>query len=133
MHLNDLKVKTPQELVEMAQELELENLGRKKKHDIVYAIMKHHAKQKEEIFGSGVLNILPDGFGFLRSPFTSYVAASDDIYISPNQIRRFGLRTGDSIEGKIRPPKGNDGYFALLKINTINDEPIENTRKKNTF
>ncbi len=133
MHLNDLKSKTPQDLLSMAQSMGLEELSRKKKQDLIFAIMKAHAKSGEDIYGNGVLEILPDGFGFLRSTSSSYVAGSDDIYVSPSQIRRFSLRTGDAVAGKIRHPKDNERYFALLKVDTINDEPPENTRKKIAF
>ncbi len=133
MHLNDLKAKTPRSLLTMAQDMGLEDLSRKKKQDLIFAIMKAHAKSGEDIYGNGVLEILPDGFGFLRSTSSSYVAGSDDIYVSPSQIRRFGLRTGDAVDGKIRHPKDNERYFALLKVDTINGEHPANTKKKIAF
>ncbi len=133
MHLNDLKAKTPRSLLTMAQDMGLEDLSRKKKQDLIFAIMKAHAKSGEDIYGNGVLEILPDGFGFLRSTSSSYVAGSDDIYVSPSQIRRFGLRTGDAVDGKIRHPKDSERYFALLKVDTINDEHPANTKKKIAF
>ncbi|MGY0398764.1 MAG: transcription termination factor Rho [Ostreibacterium sp.] len=133
MHLNDLKAKTPQALLTIAQEMGLEDLSRKKKQDLIFAILKAHAKSGEDIYGNGALEILPDGFGFLRSTSSSYVAGSDDIYVSPSQIRRFGLRTGDAVDGKIRHPKDSERYFALLKVDTINDEHPSNTKKKIAF
>ncbi|PIE45252.1 MAG: transcription termination factor Rho [Gammaproteobacteria bacterium] len=133
MHLNDLKSKSPKQLLNIAQKMGLEDLSRKKKQDLIFAIMKAHAKGGEDIYGNGVLEILPDGFGFLRSTSSSYVAGSDDIYVSPSQIRRFGLRKGDAVDGKIRHPKDSERYFALLKVDTINDEHPSNTKKKIAF
>lgn len=120
MHLNELREKDIKELTQMAEGLKIENHSGLKKHEIIFALLKHTAQKKEEIYGSGVLEILPDGFGFLRSPGYNYLPGADDIYVSPSQIRRFGLRKGDSIEGQIRPPKDNERYFALLKVNTVN-------------
>src|SRR6056297_617003 len=120
MNLNDLKKMSAAALIDLAAEKGLENLARLRKQDIIFAILKAHAKSGEDIYGEGVLEILPDGFGFLRSADSSYLAGPDDIYVSPSQIRRFNLRTGDSISGKIRPPKEGERYFAMLKLDTIN-------------
>ena len=133
MNLTDLKTKRIDELIAIGAETGLENLGRSRKQDIIFNILKRHAKSGEDIYGDGVLEILPDGFGFLRSADSSYLAGPDDIYVSPSQIRRFNLRTGDSIEGKIRPPKDGERYFALLKVNTINFDKPENARNKILF
>lgn len=130
MNLTELKNKAPAELVEIAQSMKLENLARAKKQDIIFAILKSHAKSGEDIFGDGVLEILQDGFGFLRSAEGSYLAGPDDIYVSPSQIRRFGLRTGDTIAGKIRPPKDSERYFAMLKVDSINFDAPENAKTK---
>src|SRR5210317_1934716 len=130
MNLTELKKKSAAELIELAGTMGLENLARLRKQDIIFAILKAHAKSGEDIFGDGVLEILQDGFGFLRSADSSYLAGPDDIYVSPSQIRRFNLRTGDSIAGKIRPPKDGERYFALLKVDTINYEPPENAKNK---
>ena len=113
MHLPDLKTKHVTELVEMAAANEIENANRMRKQDVMFALLKSHAKKGESIFGDGTLEILPDGFGFLRSPDTSYLAGPDDIYVSPSQIRRFNLHTGDTIEGEIRTPKDGERYVAL--------------------
>jgi transcription termination factor Rho len=120
--LNELKRKTPAELIKLGESLNIEGLARFHKKDMIFAILKEHAKRGEEIIGSGVLEILPDGFGFLRSVESSYLAGSDDIYLSPSQIRRFNLRTGDVISGKVRPPKEGERYFALLQVKEINQE-----------
>ncbi|HEY0296348.1 MAG TPA: transcription termination factor Rho, partial [Bordetella sp.] len=120
MHLNELKAQHVSQLLEMAAGLEIENANRLRKQELMFAIMKRRAKQGEQIFGDGVLEVLPDGFGFLRSPETSYLASTDDIYISPSQIRRFNLHTGDSIEGEVRVPKDGERYFALVKVDKIN-------------
>lgn len=120
MHLNELKALHVSQLLEMAAGLEIENANRLRKQELMFAIMKRRAKQGEQIFGDGVLEVLPDGFGFLRSPDTSYLASTDDIYISPSQIRRFNLHTGDSIEGEVRTPKDGERYFALVKVNKVN-------------
>jgi len=133
MNLTELKTKSPAELVEIAQSMQLENLSRVKKQDIIFAILKAHAKNGEDIFGDGVLEILQDGFGFLRSTDCSYLAGPDDIYVSPSQIRRFGLRTGDTLAGKIRPPKDGERYFAMLKVDSINYDTPESARNKVAF
>ncbi len=133
MNLSELKKKPSAELVEIAQSMKLENLSRAKKQDIIFAILKSHAKSGEDIFGDGVLEILQDGFGFLRSAEGSYLAGPDDIYVSPSQIRRFGLRTGDTLAGKIRPPKDSERYFAMLKVDTINFDPPEQAKNKIAF
>ena len=110
-----------------------ENINRTRKQDLIFSILKRHSKSGEDIYGDGVLEILQDGFGFLRSATASYLAGPDDIYVSPSQIRRFNLRTGDTIEGKIRPPKEGERYFALLKVDKINFEPLENAKNKILF
>ncbi|HEX4881574.1 MAG TPA: transcription termination factor Rho [Porticoccaceae bacterium] len=133
MNLTDLKTKPIDELIELGTATGLENIARSRKQDIIFAILKRHAKSGEDISGDGVLEILPDGFGFLRSADSSYLAGPDDIYVSPSQIRRFNLRTGDSISGKIRPPKEGERYFALLKVDDINLERPENARNKILF
>jgi transcription termination factor Rho len=120
MHLNELKAQHVSKLLELAATLEIENANRLRKQELMFAIMKKRAKQGEQIFGDGVLEVLPDGFGFLRSPDTSYLASTDDIYISPSQIRRFNLHTGDSIEGEVRTPKDGERYFALVKVDKVN-------------
>ena len=128
MNLTDLKRQPVPELLETAREMGLDNLARSRKQEVIAAILRKHAKSGEDIYGDGTLEILQDGFGFLRSPDSSYLAGPDDIYVSPSQIRRFNLRTGDSIAGKIRPPKDGERYFALLKVDEINlSEP--NTKK----
>jgi len=133
MNLTELKKKSASELIQLASSMGLENLSRARKQDIIFALLKAHAKNGEGIYGDGVLEILSDGFGFLRSADSSYLAGPDDIYVSPSQIRRFGLRTGDTVEGKIRPPKDGERYFALLKVNKINFEPPENAKNKVLF
>ncbi len=133
MNLTDLKTKPIDELLGIAQEIGLDNLARSRKQDIIFTILKRHAKSGEDIYGNGVLEILPDGFGFLRSADSSYLAGPDDIYVSPSQIRRFNLRTGDSISGKIRPPKDGERYFAMLKVDEINFDKPENARNKILF
>ncbi len=133
MHLTELKNTPVSELIALGESMGLENLARLRKQDIVFAILKQHAKGGEDIFGGGVLEILPDGFGFLRSADSSYLAGSDDIYVSPSQIRRFNLQTGDKIEGKIRPPKEGERYFALLKVDRVNDDRPEISRNKILF
>jgi transcription termination factor Rho len=133
MNLSELKLKPVPELLEIAAEKKLENVSRSKKQDIIFAILKSHAKDGEDIFGDGVLEILQDGFGFLRSAEGSYLAGPDDIYVSPSQIRRFNMRTGDTISGKIRPPKDGERYFAMLKVDKINYESPDNTRNKVAF
>ncbi len=133
MNLTELKKKTPAELIELAQSKKLEGMARMRKQEIIFAILKSHAKKGEAIYGDGVLEILQDGFGFLRSADSSYLAGPDDIYVSPSQIRRFALRTGDTISGKIRPPKDGERYFALLKVSEINFEAPENAKNKVLF
>ena len=133
MNLTDLKTKPINELIKIGEDNGLENLGRLRKQDIIFTILKRHAKSGEDIYSDGVLEILPDGFGFLRSADGSYLAGPDDIYVSPSQIRRFNLRTGDSISGKIRPPKEGERYFALLKVDQINYDRPENARNKILF
>ncbi|MAY15478.1 MULTISPECIES: transcription termination factor Rho [Oceanospirillaceae] len=133
MNLSDLKLKSVPQLLEIAKEMNLENVSRTRKQDIIFAILKHHAKSGEDIYGDGVLEILQDGFGFLRSANSSYLAGPDDIYVSPSQIRRFNLRKGDEVAGKIRPPKEGERYFALLKVNQINGDKPENTKSKVLF
>ncbi len=133
MNLTELKRKSVPDLLEMARSMGIDNLGRARRQDVVFAILKSHAKSGESIYGDGILEILQDGFGFLRSVDASYLAGPDDIYVSPSQIRRFSLRTGDTISGKIRSPKDNERYFALLKVEQINEEPPENTRNKILF
>lgn len=133
MNLTELKQKPAAALVDISETLGLEGLARSRKQDVIFEILKAHAKKGEDIYGDGVLEILQDGFGFLRSADSSYLAGPDDIYVSPSQIRRFNLRTGDSISGKIRPPKDGERYFALLKVNEINFEAPENAKNKILF
>ena len=133
MNLTELKKKSATQLVHIAQELKLDGMARSRKQDVIFSILKAHAKNGEDIFGDGVLEILQDGFGFLRSANSSYLAGPDDIYVSPSQIRRFNLRTGDTVSGKIRPPKDGERYFALLKVSEINFEPPENAKNKVLF
>ena len=133
MNLSELKLKPINEIVAIADTLKLENVARSKKQELLYAILKKQAKSGEDIYGDGVLEILQDGFGFLRTPGSSYLAGPDDIYVSPSQIRRFSLRTGDTINGKIRPPKDNERYFAMLKVESINFEKPENAKQKINF
>jgi len=133
MNLTDLKKLSAASLLDMANDMGLDNLARQRKQDIIFAILKGHAQKGEDIFGEGVLEILPDGFGFLRSGDGSYLAGPDDLYVSPSQIRRFGLRTGDTVQGKIRPPKEGERYFALLKVDRINFEDPDVARKKIAF
>ncbi len=133
MNLTELKQKPASELVTISSELGLDNLARSRKQDVIFEILKAQAKKGEDIHGDGVLEILQDGFGFLRSAGSSYLAGPDDIYVSPSQIRRFNLRTGDNISGKIRPPKDGERYFALLKINEINFEPLDKAKGKILF
>ncbi|MCL4157646.1 UNVERIFIED_CONTAM: hypothetical protein GTU68_060141 [Idotea baltica] len=133
MNLTELKNRPVSDLVALGESLGLENLARLRKQDIIFSILKQHAKSGEDIFGDGVLEILQDGFGFLRSADCSYLAGPDDIYVSPSQIRRFNLRTGDTIGGKIRPPKDGERYFALLKVNAVNYDRPDNARNKILF
>ena len=133
MNLTELKKKSASDLIQLSEEYGLENMARSRKQDIIFAILKSHAKRGEDIYGDGVLEILQDGFGFLRSAEGSYLAGPDDIYVSPSQIRRFNLRTGDTISGKIRPPKEGERYFALLKVDHINFDAPENAKSKVLF
>lgn len=133
MHLNELKSLHVSELLELAQQLEIDNANRFRKQELMFAIMKKRAKSGEQIFGDGVLEVLPDGFGFLRSPETSYLANTDDIYISPSQIRRFNLHTGDSVEGEVRVPKDNERYFALVKVEKVNGVAPERVKHRMMF
>lgn len=133
MNLTDLKKKPIEELIDMAAAVGMESLARSRKQDVIFNLLKRHAKSGEDIYGDGVLEILQDGFGFLRSAGSSYLAGPDDIYVSPSQIRRFNLRTGDAISGKIRPPKEGERYFALLKVNDINTDRPESSRNKILF
>ncbi|GAB4354209.1 MAG: transcription termination factor Rho [Gammaproteobacteria bacterium] len=133
MNLTELKKKTASELIKIAQEMGVEGVARARKQDLIFSILKAHAKNGEDIFGDGVLEILQDGFGFLRSADCSYLAGPDDIYVSPSQIRRFNLRTGDTVSGKIRPPKEGERYFALLKVGDINHESPDAAKNKVLF
>ena len=133
MNLSELKRKPVTELIDMARSMELENVGRSRKQEVIAAIVRKQSKGGEDIYGEGTLEILQDGFGFLRSPEGSYLAGPDDIYVSPSQIRRFNLRTGDSIAGKIRPPKDGERYFALLKVDEINFSQTNNNKHKILF
>jgi len=133
MNLTDLKTKSIEELIGIAKDMGLDNIARSRKQDVIFNILKRHAKGGEDISGDGVLEILQDGFGFLRSADSSYLAGPDDIYVSPSQIRRFNLRTGDFIAGKIRPPKEGERYFALLKVSEINYDKPESSRNKILF
>ncbi|MEL0636672.1 MULTISPECIES: transcription termination factor Rho [Marinomonas] len=133
MNLTELKQKSVHELLDIAAEMGLDNMARSRKQDVIFSILKRHAKGGEDIYGDGILEILQDGFGFLRSPDSSYLAGPDDIYVSPSQIRRFNLRTGDTIAGKIRPPKDGERYFALLKVSEINFDKPESVRNKILF
>ena len=133
MHLSELKTLHISQLLDMASELEIDNAQRMRKQELMFAILKKRAKAGEQIFGDGTLEVLPDGFGFLRSPDTSYLASTDDIYISPSQIRRFNLHTGDSIEGEVRIPKDNERYFALVKVDTVNGLAPESLKHRMLF
>ena len=133
MHLTELKQKPVSELMDMAREMSIDNVGRSRKQEVIAAIVRKQAKSGEDIYGEGTLEILQDGFGFLRSPDSSYLAGPDDIYVSPSQVRRFNLRTGDSIAGKIRPPKDGERYFALLKVDEINSSEANNKTNKVLF
>jgi transcription termination factor Rho len=133
MNLTELKKMPVPELAELSTSMKIEGMARTRKQDLIFAILKAHAKKGESIFGDGVLEILQDGFGFLRSADSSYLAGPDDIYVSPSQIRRFSLRTGDTISGKIRPPKDGERYFALLKVDQINYDKPENAKSKILF
>ena len=133
MNLTELKEKPIQELVQIAEGMGAENVGRLRKQDVIFTILKNHSSSGEDISGGGVLEILQDGFGFLRSSGSSYLAGPDDIYVSPSQIRKFSLRTGDTISGKIRPPKEGERYFALLKVDGVNHDDTENSKHKILF
>ena len=133
MHLNDLRENDIKQLSKIAEEMKIENPSTLKKHELIFALLKQSAKNKEDIFGGGVLEILPDGFGFLRSPGYNYLPGADDIYVSPSQIRKFGLRKGDTLEGQIRPPKDSERYFALLKVSTINFKTPEEHKRTVLF
>ena len=133
MKLSELKIKTPAELLELAQSLGIENISRAKKQTLIFAILKYKAENDEEVLGDGVLDILQEGYGFLRSSNDSYVSGPDDIYVSPSQIRKFSLRKGDSVAGKIRTPKDKERYFALIQVDTINGEEPRNTKNKILF
>ena len=133
MHLSELKSLHVSKLLDWAIDLGVENANRMRKQELMFSILKKRAKDGEQIFGDGTLEILPDGFGFLRSPETSYLASTDDIYISPSQIRRFNLHTGDSIEGEVRTPKEGERYFALVKVEKVNGQPPENLKHRMLF
>ncbi|MFV1849423.1 MAG: transcription termination factor Rho [Thalassospira sp.] len=133
MHLQELKKKSPTELLALSEELEIENASTLRKQELMFAILKQLAENDHAIFGEGVLEVLPDGFGFLRSPEANYLAGPDDIYVSPSQVRRFGLRTGDTVEGQIRSPKEGERYFALLKVDKVNFDAPEKVRHRINF
>ena len=133
MNLSELKEKPVQELVKIAEGMGAENVSRLRKQDVIFTILKSHSSSGEDISGSGVLEILQDGFGFLRSAGSSYLAGPDDIYVSPSQIRKFSLRTGDTVSGKIRPPKEGERYFALLKVDGVNYDTTESSKNKILF
>ena len=133
MNLTELKKKSVPELLEIAESMGMDNVSRSRKQDLIFSILKRHAKSGEDIYGDGVLEILQDGFGFLRSADSSYLAGPDDIYVSPSQIRRFNMRKGDFLAGKIRPPKDSERYFALLKVNEVNGEAPEKSKNKILF
>jgi len=133
MNLTELKKKSVAELLEIAEGMGMDNVSRSRKQDLIFSILKRHAKSGEDIYGDGVLEILQDGFGFLRSADSSYLAGPDDIYVSPSQIRRFNMRKGDFLSGKIRPPKDSERYFALLKVNEVNGEAPEKSKSKILF
>ena len=133
MNLSELKRKKMTELIHMGSELNIEGVSGMRRQDVIFALLQHTATNKGEVYGDGVLETLPDGFGFLRSPDYNYLPGPDDIYVSPSQIRRFGLRTGDTVEGQIRPPKDSERYFALLKVERLNGEPPEAAREKIMF
>jgi transcription termination factor Rho len=133
MHLKELKKRTPAELVEMAEEYEVEAASTMRRQDLMFAILKEVAEEGEEIIGQGTIEVLQDGFGFLRSPEANYLAGPDDIYVSPNQVRKWGLRTGDTVEGEIRAPKDGERYFALVKIITVNFDDPDAVRHRTNF
>ncbi len=128
MHLSELKAQHVSELITMGEALEIENVARLRKQELMFAIMKKRAKAGEQVFGDGVLEVLPDGFGFLRSIEASYMASTDDIYLSPSQIRRFNLHTGDNVEGEVRVPKDGERYFALVKVDRVNGVTPEESK-----
>ena len=130
MHLSELKALHVSQLLDMAVTNNIEGANRLRKHELIFALLKNQAKKGETIFGDGTMETLPDGFGFLRSPDTSYLASTDDIYVSPSQIRRFNLHTGDTVEGEIRTPKEGERYFALVKVDKINGEAPEASKNK---
>ncbi|MDR2788976.1 MAG: transcription termination factor Rho [Candidatus Accumulibacter sp.] len=133
MHLSELKAFHVSQLLDMAVASDIEGANRLRKHELIFALLKNHARRGETIFGDGTLETLPDGFGFLRSPDTSYLASTDDIYVSPSQIRRFNLHTGDTVEGEIRTPKDGERYFALVKVDRVNGEAPESSKNKILF
>ncbi len=133
MHLSELKAQPIADLITMGEALEIENVARLRKQELMFAIMKKRAKAGEQVFGDGVLEVLPDGFGFLRAPDASYMASTDDIYLSPSQVRRFNLHTGDMIEGEVRVPKDGERYFALVKVDRVNGVPPEENKNKIMF
>src|SRR5450755_4259649 len=133
MKLQELKSKTPAELVQFAEENKVENASTMRKQELLFAILKQLATQEIDIIGEGVVEVLSDGFGFLRSPESNYLSGPDDIYVSPSQVRRFGLRTGDTVDGQIRAPRDGERYFALLKVDTVNLEPPESVRHRVNF
>ena len=133
MHLQDLKIMSPSELILFAEDKGVENASNRRKQDLMFSILKTLADNGETITGDGVIEILPDGFGFLRAPESNYLPGPDDIYVSPSQVRKFGLRTGDSVEGQIRQPKDGERYFALLKIEKINFDLPEKIKHKVRF
>jgi len=133
MHLKELKTKSPAQLVEMAEELGVEGASTLRKQDLMFSILKELAEEGEEIIGSGTIEVLPDSFGFLRSPEANYLAGPDDIYVSPNQVRKYGLRTGDTVEGEIRAPKDGERYFALTKLISVNFDNPEVVRHRVNF
>src|ERR1043165_6308324 len=133
MHLRELKEKKIGDLVEMGKELGIENAGGMRKQDLIFAVLQKKAEKDEHIYADGVLECLPDGFGFLRAPDYNYLPGPDDVNVSPSQIRRFGLRTGDTVSGSVRAPKEGERYFALLKVDTLNHEPLEKAKDKILF
>jgi transcription termination factor Rho len=133
MHLKELKKRAPAELVEMAEGYEIEGASTMRRQDLMFAILKEVADDGEEIVGQGTIEVLQDGFGFLRSPEANYLAGPDDIYVSPNQVRKWGLRTGDTVEGEIRAPKDGERYFALTKISTVNYDDPDAVRHRTNF
>src|SRR4028119_1617281 len=133
MHLKDLKQKSPADLVAMAEELGIEGASTLRKQELMFSILKVQAENGEEIMGQGTIEVLPDGFGFLRSPEANYLAGPDDIYVSPNQVRKFGLRTGDTVEGEIRGPKDGERYFALTRLGSVNYDDPDAVRHRVNF